>query len=385
MKSIWITRWLHWKKQLISLLFWLFLPLFGTIIIIQAAHAFQEDAQIPIGLVLHDDSPFAQQLYSDIAASPFVQVQILQEKDALKQLEAHDLDSVFVIEEDYGEQIQKGNRKNVITAYRSDLSFAYSPIKEMVVSLVQQETGRSKAAFYVMRLAEKYPPYEKRWSWEEITSKSKEIQKEEDLLTSTFSFFGETKKQGSSSRLWDPNPWGIWGLFLILSTFFLFDWMVKEREKKLTSRFAFMRISFSAYLLGNAFLYLLLFLIIDSLSFVILQRIYDSSISTELFLSIITFRWMTVAGSFIIALCVKNIYTLYGTGLAIVLLFAITSGVILPTDLFPNSMGWVYTYHPITYLLHNKPIWNWLALFLFIIALWYIRKENSNAPSKWHS
>src|SRR5699024_9526077 len=153
----------------------------------------QEDTKVPVGIVLEEKSDSAIKLLDSMKKTPLIRVYETTKKDTLHKLKKHDLDSVFIIQDGNEEQIRQDSRNRLITSYQSDLSFAYSTVKEMVVSYVQQETGRSKAAHIVMELSEQYNS-KKQWTWEEITDKSKIVQEEENLLNTDFSFSGTEKK-----------------------------------------------------------------------------------------------------------------------------------------------------------------------------------------------
>src|SRR5690625_1113544 len=201
------TRLIYIKKQWLSLLFWLLLPIVATVMIIHVTNAIQSDTKVPVGIVLEEETDLAEEFLHSVKQSPLIRVYETTEKDALHRLKQHELDSVFIIHNGYEKQIRKGKRDRLITSYQSDLSFAYSPVKEMAVSYVQQETGRSKAAHIIQELGEQYHS-NKQWSWEEITNKSKSIQKKENLLYTSFSFSNTSQtKKDEKLTLW--NTWGL--------------------------------------------------------------------------------------------------------------------------------------------------------------------------------
>src|SRR5690625_4719756 len=100
------TRWLLWKRNLISLLFWFLFPFIMTIISLQQINQWQEDAVIPIGFVVLEESDLAQQLYNQLQETPHLHPIRLGEQEALHQLEKHELDSVFILHEDYERNIK---------------------------------------------------------------------------------------------------------------------------------------------------------------------------------------------------------------------------------------------------------------------------------------
>src|SRR5699024_3436721 len=140
------TRLIHWKNQWPSLVFWLILPILMTSSVLYFANTLQENTNVPIGAVLEENTPLSLQLYESIETSPLVNVYERSERDGLTEVEKHQLDSVFFIHNGFEENIRKGNRNRLITSFRSDESVGYHPVKEIVLSLAQDETSRSKAA-----------------------------------------------------------------------------------------------------------------------------------------------------------------------------------------------------------------------------------------------
>src|SRR5690625_1339194 len=156
MISIIKMRLLHWKKQVFTLLLWLLFPIIATICTIFLTNTVQEDSQIPVGIVMEEESQLAYELLEAINQTNFIRAEKMSERAALHSLETHEMDSVIIIREGYQEQIANGSRNRLLVSYKSDLSFAYTPVSEMIISRVQQDTGRSKAAYTVKELSEAY-------------------------------------------------------------------------------------------------------------------------------------------------------------------------------------------------------------------------------------
>jgi len=371
------TRLIYIKKQWLSLLFWLLLPIVATVMIIHVTNAIQSDTKVPVGIVLEEETDLAEEFLHSVKQSPLIRVYETTEKDALHRLKQHELDSVFIIHNGYEKQIRKGKRDRLITSYQSDLSFAYSPVKEMAVSYVQQETGRSKAAHIIQELGEQYHS-NKQWSWEEITNKSKSIQKKENLLYTSFSFSNTSQtKKDEKLTLW--NTWGLWAVFSVLSVLLLFDWLIKERSGNILPRFAFIRFSFKNYVLKNFLLYTILFIVFDIIAVGVFYFILNESISLSFIGSLLTFRLMINTGAFLLALCFKNVFLFYSVSFIITLFLAITSGAILPIDGLMNRHEWIALLHPLHPFLSGKATYLWLSIFILLTMIWYVRKEKSNA------
>lgn len=371
------TRFIHWKKQWVALLFWLLFPIIATLIIINLTNIIQEDSKVPVGVVLEEQTKLATELYDSIKQTPLIRVYDLTEKEALHQLEKHELDSVFIIQDGYENQIRKGSRNRLITSYRSDLSFAYSPVKEVIVSYVQQDTGRSKAAYTVQELTQTYHS-DQQWTWEEVVVKSKEIQTEENLLRTTFTFANATDVSVVNQvAIW--NTWGLWALFSLLATLLLFDWLIKENKLALLPRFAFIRFSFKNYLLQSLLFYTILFVLFDALAVGIFYFVLDEPIGWWLFGVLISYRITLNAGAFLLAICFKNLYLFYSISFSITLLFAITSGAVIPMEALANRFPWLELLNPLHPFLQKDIINLWLGASTIMIIIWYLKREESNA------
>src|SRR5699024_10216270 len=136
-------------------------------------------------------------------------------------LQKHELDSVFIIRSRYEDSIERGSRNQLIKSYQYDLSFAYTPLRETVISYVQQDYSRAKAAFVVQQMREVYGVTEE-WSYDELIKRSKEIVQEQKLLEVDFSFAdaGAGKDDADDTLL---QPWNLWVIITLLTTFMLFD------------------------------------------------------------------------------------------------------------------------------------------------------------------
>ncbi|MFD1039583.1 ABC transporter permease [Virgibacillus byunsanensis] len=377
MKNIITTRFIHWKKQWLSLLFWLCFPIVVTISITILTASVQEDAQVPVGIVIEDETPMVVDLLKKMKQASLIDVYEMDESVALHKLRKHELDSVFIIHEGYEEEIRKGNRDRLITAYQSDLSFAYTPAKELIISYIQQETGRSKAAYVVKDLGDSYQQ-DQQWSWDEIVDKSIEIQAEENLLHTSFAFLNS----GSSTADHQQTVWDIWSLWAVaslLATFLLFDWIIKENREHLKSRFLFMRFSFKNYVVFTFFLYTLLLWLLDCLTIVMFQLFLGENTELLFVLDITFYRTMINIAALLLALCFRNVLYFYGMSFVITMVLGITSGAIIPIDNFSRNYPWIEWFNPIGTFLTNEKFSFLFVILILLFIWWYVRKENSNA------
>ena len=377
MMSIIHTRLMHWKKHWISHLFWFLLPILATVCMIQITNVVQEDSKIPIGMVVKEDSELANSLLETMKSSPLLRVYELSESEARSQIESHELDSAFIIEDGYEAKILRGSRNRLLTSYQSNLSFAYTPIREMLISYVQQDTGKVKAAHTITDLQERLQP-EAMVSFDEIIAKTNEIQAQENLLATTFSFYND-EGVGMKNDISILNTWGLWAIFSILSTLLLTDWLIKERRPGLMPRFAFMRFTFKNYAIQNLGFYVIAFLLFDALSIVVFKQLLSESIDFNLIGAIISFRILISTSAFLLALLFKNSYFYYSVSFILVLFLIILSGAILPIDGLTKRFPWLLDANPIQPFL-DQTFWNpWLLVPLALVSIWIAKGEKLNA------
>lgn len=377
MKDILQTRFIHWKKQWIHLLFWLAFPVIATIAIIIAINAIQDETKVPVGIVLEEDTLLAEDLYESIKTNPLIRIHELDEPKAIDQLNKHELDSVFIIKKGYEDKINRGSRTRLIAGHQSDLSFAYMPVKEMILSYAQQDAARSKAIFVINQLSQQFAD-QQLWTSAEILEKSKQIQVDQQLLHTNFSFFDKhTEDSGNEFTLF--NTWNIWSLFTLLATFLLFDWSIKERRPSIKPRFTFMRISFKSYLIKNLLLYMALLYCFDMIAIFSFSYFLDEPIKLSLFGVVFSYRILISLGAFLLALLISNLFLFYGSAFLITLIIAIGSGALIPIDGLLKRYPWLEWLNPLDAFLSMQYINPWLIGFIILIIGWYVRKEKHHA------
>lgn len=377
MKDILQTRLIHWKKQWFQLLFWLAFPIIATLAAITITNTIQDETKVPVGIVLEDHTPLAEELYESIISNPLIRVYDLTETTAVDQLNKHELDSVFIIKKGYQDKINRGSRSRLMTGYQSDLSFAYMPVKEVILSYVQQDAARAKAVFVVQQLSEEFAG-EQLWTWDEIIDNSKQIQIDQQLLHTSFSFF-DKEIDDSRNEFSLFKTWNIWALFSLLATLLLFDWSIKERSSSTKPRFVFMRLSFKSYLLKNLCLYIGLLLFSDMIAIISFNMFLDEPITLSLIGVIFFYRILIGLGAFLLTLVINNLFLFYGASFLITLMIVISSGALIPIDGLLKRLPWIEWINPLSAFLSMKYVNVWLFIFIILIMGWFVRKEKYHA------
>ncbi|GAB2568887.1 ABC transporter permease [Gracilibacillus alcaliphilus] len=373
MKEILSTRLLLWKKQWLSLVCWLLLPIAITIGFLSTVETVQDDFQVPVGIVLEDDTEASHALFDEIADSPLVSATILGETEALRKVKQHELDSVFVIRTGYEEQIHIGERRDLLEAYYTNRSFAYRPVKEMIVSIIQQETGRVKAANAVIALEQQLQGTQN-LTVEEVVAKSREVQQEQDLLRHSFRYQGQAQAEAGGFIQW--NPWMVWAFVTLLMTIFVFDWVIKEQKASVSIRFPFMKYSFTFYMLINIAIYVAVFFIIDLATAGLFYGLYQESVSI---LALLTLRLMLCLFAFLLVSIIRNAYFSYIIAILWTLILVALSGAILPFGSTETAADWLPYVNPLYRFLTGELTIGWFILCLIGMIVWYIREEKKYA------
>lgn len=371
MKDILMTRLMHLKKSSLSLFFWLVFPILMTFLVVYGFQQVKEDVSIPVGVVTDQSSSETDALIEDMKSTDFIRVVETDESSVKSQLEKHKLDSAFKLSPDFTEKIQEGKHHRLLESYRSNQSFAYVPVKEMVISYVQEDFDRARTAKVLEKLSAKYGENDK-WTREEIMETSKEIQEEQDLLQVSLSMGGEAEDSESVESMLDI--WAIWASFNVLSTLLLFDWVIHERHAGVRPRFAFMRYSFKRYLLLHSILYFSLSLTVDFITLIIFDMVLQTTAPIG---TMIAFQLFISLGAFLLAHLFKRPFVYYMTAFAITLMIAIASGTILPNQGFTNRFPWLMKLNPIQPFLDGDYGNLFSVVVVAIAVIWYMKRGTS--------
>ncbi|MEJ8778009.1 ABC transporter permease [Pseudogracilibacillus sp. ICA-222130] len=369
MKQMLYMRWLHMKRQLYSILFWLFIPFIATVVLVQLLDVVKDDTSIPVGFVIKEETPLTLELAKKLEEESFFTIHLLDEKEALNQLEKHELDSVFIVREGYDEKLEKGNRHKLIHGYESDMSFAYVSTIETIQSLVQQQASRYKAANEVAKLYRQFDiPIDV--TEEELIERSKEIEAERTLLHTSMKYRGDEQHTSNAASFFSPTF--IWVFISFLTTFFLFDWVIKEKNAHVATRFLFTKKSVTTYLLEHFILYTVGLFMIDVIVFFIFHFLYNEQISWTFFLTLFLCRYVWNSSAFLISMWIKRPFIFYLTGLSITFVAIVTYVIGITAQ-----STWFTFLHPMEILLQGNYMNVWPILNSVLLIIIFIRKEDS--------
>lgn len=115
-------------------------PFFWIFILIAIAFAvtplFQESAsgKLAVGVVLEDQGGLGQELVKLLQEHREYDIMLLQRESALDKLKAGKLEVVFVIQENFSQQLERGEFSNTVAMYTSPASSASASISESLIT-----------------------------------------------------------------------------------------------------------------------------------------------------------------------------------------------------------------------------------------------------------
>ncbi|MBO0587676.1 ABC transporter permease [Sporosarcina sp. E16_8] len=377
MKNILFIRWMRLKKEWRSHICWMLLPIVMTVLIMQGVETWQAETKVPIALVVEEQTEMAARLVDDIASTELLHTQLMPLDEALHRLQQHELDSVFVIREGYEGNILANRRNQLIDAYSSNRSFAYQAVVETITSYAQQDAARSKAAFVIKQLFSDYD-MEDEWSYEEIIERSRERQKSEALLQSSFNYYD---KDNTTEEQVLPllKAWGVWAFFAIITTFFLFDWMLKENRPSMRQRWLFTEISYEKYASGSLLFFTVIIFFMDLVTAFIFSSLFQEALTIRVLISLFSFRLTINLLAFLLASVNKQLFMYYIYSLGIALLLIVIGGSIIPLYGLTGKWPWIEELSPVQSLLNGTIPLIWLFILAVLFARWVQKGGKVNA------
>lgn len=375
--NIFKTRLILLKKQWLSLLFWIVFPLLITIIVINLLATIGKDSRIPISIVLEEETPITLKFKKEISTSSLVRLVELPENNALNELEKHNLDSVFIVDADFDRYILEDRRVAMITGYKSDLSFAYLPVKELILSHLQRHSGRSKMVHFIHDMSNEFNPHTE-WEREELIKKANSIENEENLLQTTLEY--SNKRENAKEDLNLIKPWNIWAIFSILASFFIFDWIIKEKNTRAIMRLTFTRFSMKSYVLINFLIYTILLIFVDLITIPMMRILTQSTDSfLTLALNLFYFRLIISIITLILSANIHRLFMYYSLTFIIVFFFTLTSSALFPITALLENYDWIYYLNPLQAFIKKDYRIYWPILLITLVFIWFFKKERSYA------
>ncbi len=177
------------------------------------------------------------------------------------------------------------------------------------------------------------------------------------------------------------NIWGVWALFSMLATFYVFDWVIKENSKTIAVRWLYTSVPFQWYSLWNLCFYTLLVVISNVISVLLLTVVLDVVIRSQFLFVIIVFSVTISILSFVMASCFTKPFFYYVASILLSLFLIILGGALVPIDGLTRRFEGMQYLSPVQSLIVEKPNWLWLVSIVVILYVTVRRGGRSHASS----
>lgn len=318
--------------------------------------------------MIHEESAETDEIIEGLRDSEFIDVEVFNETErpnVLRQLEQYQFDSVFIFTEGFEERLQDGERRNLIEAYYTDRSFYYEPAKELTASLVQEQIGVYTTVDGVKALEESSGS-ETDISADDIVSERDRIERDTNLVEQVFYFQGEQVQTEDDN---DFNPWMLWAYMTFIITIFIFDFVTRETSSSASSRFYFMKYSFTQFMLVTLILLTAFMLLMDMLTYFIISGFLEADI---LLISLLQYRIVINGIALFLACFIKSEMKLYQTAIALTV-------VMLALDLMTTftEVSMLSMLHPVVRFTESNHNILWIVILLIIMFIWIRRGKHA--------
>ncbi|MFD2830152.1 ABC transporter permease [Corticicoccus populi] len=355
------TRWLLVRHKVWKLLLWLVLPLLLTVLLTTVINRTSDDFRIPVAVIAEDEGgEMTADVIEALIDSEYMDVEIFDESmtdSVLHSMEQYEFDSVFIIPEDFEENIEDGVRRNIVETYYTDRSLFYDPVKEVAASVIQGKLGELYAVEQIFDMKEIYAP-DSVLEEAEVIQQIEQTERETNLVTQSFELSGEEQIEETEG----VNPVHIWAYLSLLFALFMFDFIVNERKEGIYSRFISMRWTYKTYLIFNMLLYTAVMMVFDWISFLVFSLIFDTSVN---FVPLLCFRLALNMAALVTALLSKSLIGYYRTA---ILMTAVLIGIeiLLPLIRVP----YILDFHIIVSFINGGMNLFWLLVLSCCIFIW---------------
>lgn len=368
------ARWLLIKRRLPKILIWLTLPLFLTLAASAVFNNTSDDFRVPVAVIVHEQSAEADYFAEGLAGSEFMDVEVFDDTESqavLRELEQYQLDSVFILPEDYEEKVRDVKRRNLIETYFTDRSIYYEPAKELAASVIQERMGAYGTVDFVMNMQEEMLA-ENEVSGEEIAAERERIETGTNLVQQVFYFHGERADTEEQTGL---NPWAVWAYITLIITIFTFDFVTRETVGGAGVRFTFMKYSYKSFMILTFVLMTGLMLVIDGITWMIISDKLSADISL---LSLVMYRIVVNSIAFLLASAVSTLVKLYQLAIAVAMTVLVLH-VAMPVIISVTGIHVISALHPVRIFTENNLNIPWLIILILLMFVWMWRDSNARS------
>ncbi|KGR91913.1 hypothetical protein CD30_03150 [Ureibacillus massiliensis 4400831 = CIP 108448 = CCUG 49529] len=166
---------------------------------------------------------------------------------------------------------------------------------------------------------------------------------------------------------------------MMISTFFLFDWVLKEKRKEIQMRWIFTSYSFKKYAMYNLIVYTVLLLSIDAIGLILISAVLQESLNISTILSIFFFRIVVNLLAFLFAQLFRKQLQYYVSSIGMTLILILLGGGILPIEGVIENWHWAKNISPVHSLIIGEIPSFWLCFLLVMLLVWFGKGEKRNA------
>lgn len=365
MKNMIDVRIMLSKKRLIGLFIWLSVPILLSMGLFYIFNDVSDDFTVPVGIVNDSDDEEVSQIIEEIDENNLINVRLIDKDNAARLVEQHELDSAFVFDEAFMENLQNLRRTNMIESFYSNRSLAYGAIKESIGAIVQERYG----IYYAQNMINQVEAEagEEPSTIEEVDTIIQDLVERFNLLEYQYSYYGDITPVSDES---DMNIYMLWVIVTFFVTLFVFELIVSERGQKVMQRLAFTRYNMSKYFGYQVIILTILLFVSDFTALFVFEFFYQQSIDIWVFLSV---RVMMILFAYLLAILIKNVYTYLLVSLFVIILVVILTYILAP--LFAAE-GWeILNYiNPLHEFVSGEITLYWsILLFVLVALMWRVR------------
>lgn len=372
-------------KQLIfhpSSLLFIFFPIAATIFFGFLFEKQQEELVVPIAIIDEDKTDVSEKIIAEIQKERRIVVHHASIEQAKRLLLRNEVDSVFYIKKQFKERLSNEKWGETIELWTSPSSVATGVVKELVASKIARMTTAIKASNRVVELTEKKlgKLSNSKQLWEEAYEYNDQQWEPDPLMTIDFAQGENNVGKKKVEKTATTSYIGLWSFFTMLASFYISDWIVKEKNH-IFPRVKTMSNGLIYYLLQRtgAIFFLHLFQIVIIYSLFAYYQLEQVSIS--LFLLMIIYLIFCLSLSVGLASLFSHLGSYYLMGLILAFLIGILGGSFFSIGELAHWLRNVSSWMP-QQLFRNDGLLSEFkvsllmlaSLFLWVFAIWRLKR-----------
>ena len=366
----------------IFLFVFLTFPVFLAMILSTLLQETVKQSAIPIAIVDRDETDFSRLIINRMKEHKGIEVMELDETSAIRGLKRGEVDTVFIIKTSFEQQLLAEKREKTVELWTTPLSMATGIVKEMMGSEIIRITSHIKAGNWVTEFIGKrkeLSQIQKEELWLHSYNYSESQWDPEPLMTIQHESANEQSMNTGSTKALNNSYIGYWSFFTMLFCFILTESIVKER-KSIMPRVRGMYNNVGVFILQKGMAYFVILLIQALFSLSLLHYVNLIDIHISVLGNVCLFLFFSLTISVGLGCYANHIGFYYGSGLVVVILTSIASGVYFPiADLYEKIVQ-VAEFFPQEWLMSEERkhvlVVFIFCIFIWVMSIWKLEREN---------